>query len=580
MKTQPAGSFRFAFTAGACLLLLPLKLVEGWSTAPTITLVSSWVADTCFLFLLCALSIWVGGSRPVGRRIVGGVVFVGLALPALAVIAAHTWFLTEAVGNQYALLDTAPSAVRYFLVEVVPRRVLWAAGATLLTLIVGAMLVARRVSAPPAKPALLTLTALSIAVMVHLVWSPYYPSVLWEVGVDLVEVISHPPITGARDSKEVATAGEGRRAVWPDHSRFDKVVVFVMESVPLKTLAESMAELPGDHFFNRERAHTHAYLDYFATNMDSRTGMLAMLLSRIVPFEAYTDAGEASYDFLRNEHSLVDDMAARGFTTSVVASQIDTELVAFQLPSWHDKLLLSDQEYAHPGGFLCVFPYQFDQACEDKILLPRIFRELDSNKRLFLFQEALYGHDDVYEDKIGKTPVQYYGEHLQAIQDHLAARGELDRTLIVVTSDHGPRWNDEHVRRSAYHLPLLLINPSFAHEDRPGLYNQSDFAALLATEMAGLPPPPPRTASLFVGPTYTSILGSVTAAGDLLVVKDRGWTSYVLADGYCPADGVPAGKPRHPLSPAALLQEFRHLRDAFHPGMGPPNPAVDMPLRP
>jgi hypothetical protein len=438
----------------------------------------------------------------------------------------------------------------------------------------------RRVSVPPAKPALLALTALSIAVMVHQAWSPYYPSALWEVGVDLAEVISHPPITGARDSEDLAAAGEGRRAVWPDHSRFDKVIVFVMESVPLQNLAARMAQLPSDHFFNRAREHTHSYLNYFATNMDSRTGMLAMLFSRIVPFEAYTDADEARYDFLRNERSLVDDLAARGFTTAVAASQIDTELVAFELPAWHDRLLLSDQEYAHPGGFLCYNPYQFEQACEDKILLPRIFQELDSTKRLFLFQDALYGHDDVYEHEIGKTPVRYYGEHLQAIQDHLAARGELDRTLIVVTSDHGPRWADEHVRRSAYHLPLLLINPRFAREDRPGLYSQSDFAALLATEMAGIPPPPPRIASLFVGPTNTSILGSVTADGDLLVVKDRGWTSYVLADGYCPADERPAERPRHPLSPAALIQRFRGLRDAFHPGMGLPNSAVDMTHRP
>jgi len=577
MNTRPPGSFRFAFTAGACLLLLPLKLVKGWAIASPLVLVSSWAADACFLLLLCALGIWLGGRPPIRRFLLGGLVLVGLELPLLAVIAAHTYYLPDAVTRRYSLIDTSLALVRYFLTEVVNRNVLWASAAICLLLASAAWLITRRVPAPPLGRVLLVLGPIAAAVTVHLASSQFYPSVLWEVGVDVAEIVSHPAVTGPSDSSAFADAGAGRPASWPDHSPFDKIIVFVMESVPLRTLDEQMAELPRDHFFSRAREHTHTYLNYFTTNQDSRTGMLSMLLSRIVPFEAYTDADVRRYDFLKHEHSLVDDLAARGYATTVAASMIDEEIVAYEFPSWQKEMLITQQEYDHPNGFLCLNPYEFEQGCEDKILLPKLYKELDSKKRLFLFQEALYGHDQEFEERIRESPVQYYGEHLQAIQDHLAARGELDRTLIVVTSDHGPRDNEDRSRRWIYRLPLLLINPRFAREEHAAMYNQSDFAALLAAEMGGTPPPPARSTNLFIGPTNTSILGSITAEGDLLLVKDRKWTKYVIADGYCPDDDVPAGKAHRAVSPAALIDRFRKLREAFRPGMvlpGVPIPAA------
>ncbi|MEI6667259.1 MAG: hypothetical protein WCP29_03815 [Acidobacteriota bacterium] len=575
MTSRTPGAFRFAFTAGACLLLLPLKMVRGWNAAPPITLASSWVAEACFLFLLCALGIWVGGSRRLRRALLGGGLFVLVELPTLVVIAVHTYYLQESVGRRWALLDATPSMLRYFFVEIVQRHVLWSAVGVLAALCAVAFVVSRRLAAPPARPALLLLSALSVAVLVHQARCPFYPSVLWEVGVDLAEVMSHRAVSGPMFSQMLEDAGQGRPAAWPAHSPFDKVIVFVMESVPLRAFEDQTRDVPTDGFFGRSRQHTHAYRNYFTTNQDSRTGIMSMLFSRPVPFEAYTEADVAGYAFLRGERSLVDDMAERGYTTAVAISQIDEDVVVHELPSWRDKLMLSEQEYAHPGRYLCLNPYQFEQGCEDQILLPRIFKELDAHTRLFLFQEAIYGHDGAYEDTIKKSPVQYYDEHLRAIEAHLAARGELDRTLIVVTSDHGLRDSEDRSRRWVYRLPLLLINPRFTRAEQPGLYNQSDFGALLAAEMAGVPAPPPRTASLFVGPTNTSILGSVTAGGDLLVIRHRKLSSYVLVDGHCPDDDVPTEQPRDGVSPAALLNRFQGLREAFRPGgTGTPAPTA------
>ena len=565
MTRRAPGTFRFLLTAGACLALLPLKMIKGWSGEDGFPLFSAWAMDACFLLWLCALGVLLGGKAPLRRALVGGLAFALLELPALFTIAAHTYFLEEATARQFSLLDASPSAVSFFLTEVVePLTLLEAAGA--FALLCGlALVLARRIPAPPRRFALAALGAVTALVLVHQATCRFYPSVLWEVGRDVGEAFSHPAVEGGAEAPELADAGSGRPAAFPEASAFDKVIVFVMESVPLRTLEAAAAGLPKDAFFNREREHAHAYTSYFATDMDSRTGMLAMLFARMVPFEAYSERDARRYLFLKGERSLLDDLAARGYRAAFAAAETDEEIVVFELPTWDDKLVLSDAEFSNHGEHLCFNPYEFEHDCEDEILLPRLYDELDRNERVFLFQEGVYGHIGDYEDATGKSPSQYYGEHLAALESHLAARGELDRTLIVVTSDHGIRDWGYRARRWTYRLPLLFLNPRFEHEERPGLYNQSDFAAILAAEMAGARPPEPREASAFVGCTNSSVVGSVTAEGDLLVIKNRKWRQYVLADGHCATDDEPDGPPRHRVDGAALIRAFARMQEAFVP---------------
>ncbi|MDD5306253.1 MAG: sulfatase-like hydrolase/transferase [Deltaproteobacteria bacterium] len=556
------GAFRFYLTAGACLLLLPLKMIEGWNTEPAFPLFSSWVADGCLLFWVCWLGVAAGGSRPTRKLLAGGLVFLALELPVLFTITAHSYFLEEATARQFSLLDISPGAVGFFLREVVPPAVLWSGAAIFLGLAAAAFLLGRRLPAPPRKPAVLAISALSVLVLVHQGFCRFYPSVLWEVGRDVAEACSHPAVQGPRFSAELSDAGVGRPADWSGTDAFDKVMVFVMESVPWRELQERMHELPPDHFFRRHMGHAHVYLNYFATNQDSRTGLLAMLFGRLIPFEAYTERDARRYLFLKNERSLVNIMSGRGYSTAVAAAETDEELVVFELP-WGKKLLLSQAEFENHGPFLCFNPYKFEHDCEDKILLPRILGELAAHKRAFVFQEGVFGHIGDYSDATGKSSTEYYGEHLQAVMDGLEARGELDRTLLVVTSDHGIRDWEYRQRRWVYRLPLIFINPGFSHREETGLYNQGDFPALLAAQLSGHPPPAPRRLSLFVGCTNSSIIGGVTAENDLLVVKNRKWRKYVLADGNCSGDDLPDSPARHRVSGAAIVDFFERLQYGF-----------------
>lgn len=557
------GAFYFYFTAGACLLLLPLKMIKGWNSEEHCPLFSSWVADACFLFWLYWLGVKAGGDGPVRRPLVGGLVFFGVELPALAVIASHTYFLEEATARQFSLLDVSPEAASFFLREVVPLPALLSAVGAAAALAVAACVLQRLFSPPPDRPLLWSLAALTALVLIHQALCDFYPSVLWEAGRDAIEAFSHPAVNGSRYSAELADAAVGRPARWGEAPVFDKIFVFLMESVPLRELQERMRELPAENFFNRNLSHAHVYLNYFAVNQDSRTGMLAMLFG-LIPFEAYAERDARRYLFLKNQRSLVNRLSALGYFTAVAGSQTDEELVVFELP-WNKQITLSQAEFNNHGSFLCFNPFEFEHDCEDKILLPRLVNELSAHPRVFIFQEGVFGHIGDYSDRTGKTAPEYFGEHLQSLVDRLQARGELNRTLLVVTSDHGIRDADYRTLRWVYRLPLIFINPRFSHREETGLYNQSDFPALLAAELSDRSPPAPRRLSPFVGCSNSSVIGSVTAEGDLLVVKNRKWRRYVLAEGHCSSDNAPDSPVRHPIEAAALIDFFASQQAEFTP---------------
>jgi hypothetical protein len=564
MKT---GRFIFFFWAGACLLGLPLKLVGGWNAEPRLLLLSSWVADSCVLFWLMWLSLMLDGRR-LWRRLSAGAFFLLVFLPALLTTSAHAFYLEEAAARQFSLLDASFDAVAFFIKEVVPAEVIWGTVGIGLALAAASWLLKNKLPLPGKKPLLFSAGALSLLALLNMLSCNFYPSVWWEMGRDLLEAFSLPPASGKEGSAILEDARRGRRAIWSE-GRFDRVIVLVMESVPRREFEERLGQLGPEFFLSRELQHAHIYTNYLTTNQDSRTGLLAMLFGSVIPYEAYSEREARRYLFLKERPSILENLSRLGYFTAVAASQTDVELVVFELP-WKKMLILSQEEFSNPGKFLCFNPYKFEHDCEDKILLRRIVEEISGHLRVFLLQEGVYGHIPDYYEATGKSSVQYYGEHLEELTRELERRGLWENTLLVVTSDHGIRDWDWRRRLWTYRLPLIFINPSFSRREISGLYNQSDFPALLAVELSGAEPPPARRASVFVGSTNSSILGCITEQDDLLVVKTRRWRSYMLADGHCSTGDIPDGPPRLKIGARALLDFFEDLREKFQSELAPP----------
>jgi hypothetical protein len=76
----------------------------------------------------------------------------------------------------------------------------------------------------------------------------------------------------------------------------------VLEGAPLYKFFEDTNSSQQYTFFQKYKNSSHYYLNFFTNNQDSRTGLLALLTSRFIPFTAYTDEGLNNYLFLSEKN--------------------------------------------------------------------------------------------------------------------------------------------------------------------------------------------------------------------------------------------------------------------------------------
>lgn len=352
------------------------------------------------------------------------------------------------------------------------------------------------------------------------------------------------------------------RADDPSHVyNFDYVLVFVMETMITRDFKEESARLPAGTFVRSALPHVHSYTDYHSNNQDSRTGMLNMLMSRVIPYEAYAD-GVNHYRFVSKLPSMVDRFNARGYQTAYVVSHADREDVISDLP-WKQIMLLPAAEVdALRGQMLCVTVYEFEYGCEDRAVLPKLFGLLDAQPKAFVYQEFIWGHDPEYNEISGRSNADYYSKYLDAVVEHLRETNKLDRTLIVLTSDHGYRGRSTLSESFAYHIPLWFYSTRFSARENHQLYAHIDFQALLLYEMGLSPEPPAEPFVAVVGPTGISSLTVLDAAGELALIRTRGETNFLLSRRAAPGR---KGFALHPASFARVLEDYRTHFDALDP---------------
>lgn len=116
-------------------------------------------------------------------------------------------------------------------------------------------------------------------------------------------------------------------------------------------------------------------------------------------------------------------------------------------------------------------------------------------------------------------------QHLGRVLATLEKSGELDNTMIVVTSDHGmpfPRVKGQ-IYEDGFHIPLAI---RYGKEVKPGrviddIINTRDFAPTFL-EMAGVKAPPAMTGKSFMDVLRSGKSGTVDATRDVMVIaKER-----------------------------------------------------------
>jgi hypothetical protein len=411
-----------------------------------------------------------------------------------------------------------------------------------------------------AAPVALTLaTGLAASLVVPRIRSP-----LADLGRELAFLATTPRLSSTSAPKLGFDPRSLDKASLDDPTQaysFDYVLVFVMETMIARDFEVESSRLPPETFVHRALPQTHRYGDYHSNNQDSRTGMLDMLQSRVIPYEAYAD-GVDHYKFVSQLPSMVNRFNARGYETAYVVSHADREDVFADLAWKHVLLLPAAEVDALRSQMLCVTVYEFEYGCEDRAMLPKIFRVLDENPKAFVFQEFIWGHDPEYNEISGRSNADYYSTYLDAVVEHLRQTDKLDRTLIVLTADHGYRGRSTLTENFAYHIPLWFYSTRFSAREDQRLFSHISFQGLLLHEMGVAPAPTPEPFIVVVGPTGIRSVTVLDAAGELALIRTRGDANFLLARNAAP------GRSDFALEPAAyarLLEDYRAHFDALDP---------------
>jgi len=523
--------YRLGLVASAAFVLLAYKGLTIAPLAPGLV-VLAWALEVLVLALLWALSTWASASRRAAVRVLGALVFYVPFYVVLLCSLAHTFFFESAAERRFTLLELDVGTLVFFFRKVLPVRGL---------LLLGALFAAVHVLALPVKRTTHTMRPLRVALALAVAWAglavalvslPRVPSPLADMGAELWEQLSTPRVAVDRTgpARFAPTLLDKSRTVLPTGElAYDKVLVFVMETMTSDLFEREEKALPRTTFVRAVTEHAHVHTRYFATNQDSRTGMLAMLGSRLVPYEAYTGAGRDGYVKLAKQSSLVDLFQKLGYRTTFAVSQREIELVVGDLP-WDERIHLEEGDLeTMREKHLCFVPYEFEHSCEDRALLPRVLQAIDASPRVFLYQEFIWGHASEYNKASGKTNTEYYSAYLDAIVEHLARTGQLDRTLIVLTSDHGFRDKGLQSDRAVYQIPLWFFAPRLTGRKETRLYSHLDFKDLLLAQLSpGREPPPESPFVMMVGPTGTSFLAVLEQSGPFLLLKARGGSRYLV----------------------------------------------------
>ena len=568
---SPPPRYRLGLVVSAATVLLAYKCLTIAVVAQTPILLG-WALESAVLLTLWAVTAWAerrlaaallsspAHSQPaVGQagedasepaqprsrvdKLLGGLLsglFYALFNVLILVSIAHTFFFESAAERRISLLEVDLRTLGYFFTKVLPVRGLLLMVGLVVAIYLLALPLARLSRAMRPARVALALVGLWVLLGIALVLSPRVPSPLADIAADLAEQFTTTAVVVDRTRPARYTPGllDKRGALLPAQTtRFDKVLVFVMETMTSAVMEQQKTVLPSSTFVHRALATSHVFNRYFASNQDSRTGMLSMLGSRFIPFEAYTEAGRDHYMKLGQKSSLVDQFDKLGYRTAFAVSQQEIELVVGDLP-WHEKIHLEEGDVSRlESQYLCFVPYEFEHSCEDRALLPRVLDFIDQNERVFLYQEFIWGHASEYNKASGRTNTEYYSAYLDAVVEHLQKTGQLERTLIVLTSDHGFRDKGLQNDLAVYQIPLLFHAAGFSAQADARLFSHLDFKDLLMHELLPAAPAPPESSFvLVIGPTGTSFLTVLTQPGQMLLMKAREDERFLVhAAGYANA---------------------------------------------
>lgn len=501
-----------------------LRLVQ--SPAAIVQGLAATCVDVAVLGGLAAITMSAVDGQTRWPRLAGQALWIGIVFVYGSMVFWHAYYQDIGAAYEFTPLGLSAGIVLFFAAEMVPTEG-WLLFAGFWVLVLSswwwAWLDHSRLPTSPGGRPLVRVTggALLVAVGAGIAAIPGVQHPLAALIIDASSG-TNPVIRAGGETLDIDHLDLRRTDSWPVESRFLRVLVFIMEGVSRAEFDEAISAFPSGGFFGDVAGFATKYNGFFTVNQESRTARTAMMHSLLIPWEAYVAEWTDLYGHIYEHGGMVGLLNANGWKTTVAIPLIDMPWDLRGLP-WGNRVTISEADFARPG-FTCLAPTAYDRGCEDSILLDRIEALLAEPGPSFLFQPFLFGHTSKWEEATGIDRIAYYDLYLYSVLELLRRSDGLDETLIIVTSDHGPRQYRALFDVDSYEVPLWFVHPSFPAEVRSGHFANTEFRDLVLESMRDGEPPAARTRRwlMAMGPTTRSLFACIGQDGTFAFLKSLG----------------------------------------------------------
>ncbi|MBI2569917.1 MAG: sulfatase-like hydrolase/transferase [Candidatus Schekmanbacteria bacterium] len=297
-------------------------------------------------------------------------------------------------------------------------------------------------------------------------------------------------------------------------SRYDKIAVFVMESV---SADDFYGERPGQGhtFYDSHKNNVERYTNYHTLNLDSYTSLISMTHSIFVPYQAYSSPER--YDFINKRNNLVRHMKVSGYESVFATSYGEQQLNFVPAATEWDRIIVQEK-IQDSGEFECINDSLIDKSCEDLSILSMVADALEQPGRVFLFQEMVYGHTAEWQQRMGMSAVEYYNVYFTRLYNEIERRHLADDTLFVVVSDHGPRLDATCPEN--YHIPLMLMAKDIIKKDNDTFLSHIDFAEIISSGNATNKQVSETKELFIIGNSGELVYGKLSSDGDHIFINN------------------------------------------------------------
>ncbi len=256
--------------------------------------------------------------------------------------------------------------------------------------------------------------------------------------------------------------------------KISHIVVIVMETVEGKRFKSELLENKRT-FIGSSTEKFRYFSNYFTLNLDSYTSLIAMLTGVFVPFRAYSDP--EIYSGVQSVSNLITAMKKNGAACMFISPALNQPFIPAR-GEW-DKIL-TRAALPHDPLMAHIDSPPIESAVEDRAAAPAIIEFMLARPRSFIMQECVYGHTQAWMDLTGKNQLEYYDTYIRELNEKLSAASLRDKTLIILTADHGSRQDPAEIEN--YLVPLIMWGPGIkpgvdsrflSHVDFPGLVGEA-----------------------------------------------------------------------------------------------------------